>query len=76
MYKDIKNLVVDLKIGNLKLSAAFLLHWMKMEVNNTYDLLLKLLFLEKITLYKLLVLSFPERLVVYQSRVFRLSSKR
>ena len=76
MYKEIKILFVDLKIGNLKLSTAFLLHWMKMEVNNIYDLLLKLLLLKKITLYKLLVLSFPERLVVYQSWVFRLSSKK
>lgn len=67
MYKVIKILFVDLKIGNLKLSTAFLLHWMKMGVNNIYDLLLKLLLLKKITLYKLLVLSFPERLVVYQS---------
>jgi len=74
MYEEIKILFVDLKIANLKLSTAFLLHWMKMEVNNIYELSLKLLLL--ITLYKLFVLSFPERLVVYQSPVFRLSSKK
>lgn len=64
MYKDTKILFLDLKIGNLKLTPAFLLHWMKADVNNIYDLLLKSLLLKKITLRRLLVLSFPERLGV------------
>lgn len=57
-------------MGNWKLSSAFLLHWMKIEVNNIYDLLLKFLLLKSITLPKLLVLSFPEGSVTTIDRTF------